>query len=444
MKTLIRSLLFPVFIVFLFACNQNEHAPVVVDQEFTVKENSPGGTIFGAVEAEELDEGQALSFEIREGNNDQTFSIHPSNGILSVNDPEKLDYETVTEFILEVVVTDSHEKDPLESTATVRINITDENEFAPVPEPAYFTVPENPANGLIIGTLQASDGDIHQQLYFKLLDEQISNVLALDSVTGSLSISDSTYFDYESVKQFSFQVQVTDNGESPLSGSAEYTIYLIDLVEFHDGLIAWFPFSGNAIDESGNGVNGQVSGALPTADRFGRLNSAYAFDGIDDYINLENANALRFGSRDFSISVWYELTSQEIKPQDVISIYSSSGDQREFRLTHQPIEDSMYFMLYDYGTLQGDVLKYQKYPGWQHVVITKDDSELSLYLNGALYKSIPVTAQLATSTSRAMIGAVDKSTTSPDVFFDGKIDDICIYERVLEEWEIVNLFEAVQ
>ena len=55
-----------------------------------------------------------------------------------------------------------------------------------------------------------------------------------------------------------------------------------------NGLVGWWPFNGNANDESGNGNNGTVNGATLTADRFGNANSAYSFDGVDDYINCVN------------------------------------------------------------------------------------------------------------------------------------------------------------
>jgi len=53
-----------------------------------------------------------------------------------------------------------------------------------------------------------------------------------------------------------------------------------------DGLILYFPFNGNANDESGNGNNGTVYGATLTADRFGSASSAYDFNGVNAYINI--------------------------------------------------------------------------------------------------------------------------------------------------------------
>ena len=49
-----------------------------------------------------------------------------------------------------------------------------------------------------------------------------------------------------------------------------------------NGLVAYYPFNGNANDESGNSNNGNVLGASLSGDRFGNENSAYSFDGIDE------------------------------------------------------------------------------------------------------------------------------------------------------------------
>ena len=59
-----------------------------------------------------------------------------------------------------------------------------------------------------------------------------------------------------------------------------------------NGLVGWWPFNGNANDESGNGNNGTVNGATLTADRFGVANKAYGFDGVDDFISVNHNQVL--------------------------------------------------------------------------------------------------------------------------------------------------------
>ncbi len=69
-----------------------------------------------------------------------------------------------------------------------------------------------------------------------------------------------------------------------------------------NGLLAYYPFNGNANDASGNGHNGTVNGAVLTADRFGIPNQAYYFDGASAYITSPLNGAVFQG--DFTASVW--------------------------------------------------------------------------------------------------------------------------------------------
>jgi hypothetical protein len=62
-----------------------------------------------------------------------------------------------------------------------------------------------------------------------------------------------------------------------------------------DGLVAYYPFNGNANDVSGNGHHGTVNAAILAEDRFGNPDSAYDFDGDNDYIwlgDIPSANAM--------------------------------------------------------------------------------------------------------------------------------------------------------
>jgi hypothetical protein len=72
-----------------------------------------------------------------------------------------------------------------------------------------------------------------------------------------------------------------------------------------DGLVGYFPFNGNANDESGNAHPGTVYGATPTTDRFGNPNSAYYFDGVDNYIVLP-PNIITGKDSTFTITFWYK------------------------------------------------------------------------------------------------------------------------------------------
>ncbi len=56
------------------------------------------------------------------------------------------------------------------------------------------------------------------------------------------------------------------------------------------GLIAYYPFNGNANDESGNQNHATINGATLTADKDDNLNSAYSFNGLNNYIETNIIN----------------------------------------------------------------------------------------------------------------------------------------------------------
>ena len=73
-----------------------------------------------------------------------------------------------------------------------------------------------------------------------------------------------------------------------------------------DGLVAWYPFNGNAQDESGNGHHGKVIGATLCKDRKGNVDSAYHFAMTGEKINLGNSPKLN-PKNQMTISAWIKL-----------------------------------------------------------------------------------------------------------------------------------------
>ena len=53
-----------------------------------------------------------------------------------------------------------------------------------------------------------------------------------------------------------------------------------------EGLVAWYPLDGNAVDLSGSNADGILNGPEAALDRFNVESSALAFDGLDDWVGL--------------------------------------------------------------------------------------------------------------------------------------------------------------
>ena len=208
-----------------------------------------------------------------------------------------------------------------------------------------------------------------------------------------------------------------------------------------DGLMAHYPFNGNANDESGNGNNGVVSGATLVQDRFGNTDSAYLFDGVDDRIDLGSDPSLEM-TEAVAISAWIRVASYPVWYQNIISdagpneiILGACGKALRFHNNRlQFIVDG----IYGWGTatyveyaFSDDMLGQ-----WQHVVGTYDRNTVKLYLNGVLVASLAHSAALTITGNPVLIGV----SGFDDDYFHGAMDDIRIYDRALTEAEIQELY----
>ena len=160
--------------ILLVSCEKNEFTPEIADQEFSVEENSPSGTLLGTVEASDGDEGQAIIFEIIDGNEEGTFAIDPNCGCLSVADSTILDFESSPQFSLTVMASDNHKKESMASFATITIHVTDVYEV-PLGQIAYYPfdgnaddLSGNGHNGTIHGAVltEGRNGNASSAYYF--------------------------------------------------------------------------------------------------------------------------------------------------------------------------------------------------------------------------------------------------------------------------------------
>ena len=95
-----------------------------------------------------------------------------------------------------------------------------------------------------------------------------------------------------------------------------------------NGLVGWWPFTGNANDLSGNGNNGTVNGATLTTDRFGSPNCAYLFNGNSNIVVPYNQNQTIIGAGTWSLWVNASLFPNNGNQSHLISKYNSIKNLR--------------------------------------------------------------------------------------------------------------------
>ncbi len=211
-----------------------------------------------------------------------------------------------------------------------------------------------------------------------------------------------------------------------------------------DGLVACYPFSGNADDMSVNNLDGTVFEASLTNDRFDNPEQAYFFDGQNDYIEVENTGGAFDLVNSWSISVW-------AKPAEPINLPSGIGapvvwktafvgdNKQTFTLGW---EGDKILLRMERASNDEDVKLFSAEPynnltDWIHIVGTYDGNTMSLYLDGALNNSRDVGEVIAyTGPAPLRIGNDQYSGGS---VFHGAIDDVRIYNRALSEEEVLSL-----
>ena len=150
-------------------------------------------------------------------------------------------------------------------------------------------------------------------------------------------------------------------------------------------LVAYYPFNGNANDESGKGSHGIVDGAALSPDRHGVSGKAYRFDGATDKIRIATYDSLNVGSR--TVAAWFQT---EVTGQYQEILYKLSNHKCEFGFRITP-ELKLAGRFETTGGLNGDdsdvVSITDVQPGsWMFGVHTWDSSTglHSIYLDGIL------------------------------------------------------------
>lgn len=194
---------------------------------FTIAENSPPGAEVGTVTIIDADAGQLHEFGISAGNTGGAFAIDPSSGLITVANPDALDYETTPAFHLTITITDDGTP-PASGTAAITVQLSDVND-APVVTPSTFTLPENSASGTLAGTLAWNDVE-DGAVTFAITAGNTGGAFAVDG-SGQITVASRAALDFETTPTFTLTVEATDDGAPPASGSAAVTVHLSNVNE---------------------------------------------------------------------------------------------------------------------------------------------------------------------------------------------------------------------
>ena len=209
------------------------------------------------------------------------------------------------------------------------------------------------------------------------------------------------------------------------------------------GLVAYYPFNGNADDQSGNEHNGTVDGATLVADRFGHINSAYRFDG-NDKISIPDDPSLHLQS--LTLSAWVKpAVDMADGQQRVILSKEKQGTAGGYYLAYTRNADKVGAVNFKIMSQGGPATGYHSTffvtdlaaGQWYHIVGTYDGTSRKLYIDGVLKKAITETITLFHDSEPIQIGV---QAPGQGGFWNGLIDEVRIYDRALTEDEIQQLY----
>lgn len=199
-------------------------------------------------------------------------------------------------------------------------------------------------------------------------------------------------------------------------------------------LIVHMPFEGNANDISGNGHNGTVYGAQLANDRFGNSNSAYFFDGVDDYILIPNNPQLNF-SEAISINFWMKV--DEYFDREAYPISHGNWENRwKASITEQGLR---WTVKTNDGIKDLDSETSLSVDEFINVTLYYSPDDFELYLNGELNAFSSMNGNILTTVHGLSIGQALPDNNSYN--FKGVLDDIRIYDYGLSVKDIENLYE---
>jgi Concanavalin A-like lectin/glucanases superfamily len=203
-----------------------------------------------------------------------------------------------------------------------------------------------------------------------------------------------------------------------------------------NGLMAYYPFNGNANDESGSLNHGQNNGATLTDDRFYNSQKAYWFNGSNSYINVTHSSSLQ-PTTGITLSAWVKFNT--LSRAGSILVKGTANSFGMYSLRYDSIGQKLDFQINFLDYIQGQPKivssnTYLQTYQWYNVIGIFDGSYMKIYINGQSENSLYMPKTLGSNFSDLKIGRSAEGS-----FLNGDLDDIRIYNRALNDMEIQQL-----
>ena len=198
--------------------------------------------------------------------------------------------------------------------------------------------------------------------------------------------------------------------------------------------VANYPFTGNANDASGNGNNATVNGATLTTDRSSNSNSAYDFDGTDDYISV-TLNDLK--TDEWTISAWAKADAFDTGAPFALKTSSGEGFwwyfQSDSTIDYRAQDSTNGEKIID------NVSTSISTGTWHHHVIAVSENSVKHYIDGAQHYSWTPDLDPSDMGTNDLVLYIGRGSSS-GYDFDGSVDDVKIYNYALNASAVQTLY----
>lgn len=230
---------------------------------------------------------------------------------------------------------------------------------------------------------------------------------------------------------------------------------LFELASFNmqvSGLLAEYRFNNNFDDSSANKYNAAAIGSpIITSDRYGNVNGAVGFNGIDSYLDCTGLTEFGDPGGNFTIMLWMSPGS--------ITPYNQSFLSKDTNFTmSNPGNSEVQLDLFEYNKVRvmigdsagSDVFSQLRSTtlvnvgSWYHVAVVAAEDNMKLFINGALEAEY-INPRGYSSLAPLVLGKSDdyeQLEASSSRHFKGKLDEVKVYNHPLSDSEITNIYNS--
>ena len=290
-------------------------------------------------------------------------------------------------------------------------------------------------------------------------DGDIEDCVSFSDGNWSSGIYDKTNYLVRSLQEGStyyLRVAAYDSLDTMSHFSNEISITIPELdpsnMDLQRGLVAHYEFENNTNDSSSNLSHGIEYGNIDYAD--GVIGKAANFDGIDDYIGHDDVLLFNAGSK-YSVSGWFNTLSGANIIDTTTDGLGSSGSGG-LSISIDPIDGRFHVSISSSEGVDNRIGVYedsQDYQDgeWHHFVVkydgTLNNAGIEIYIDNVKKSPILITYLYVSDIS--LVGsewseALQIGRTHhllEEYYFSGKIDDLRIYDRILNDLEVNDLYK---